>query len=466
MQGNILIVDDDTGIRDGSSIVLKRQGFEVYEASTGVEAASLLQEYDFDLILLDLKLPDVNGLDFLKQIRETDQLVSVIIITAFGTVQNAVEAMRLGANDFLSKPFEPEELRLTVNRNIKTRKITLENIYLKEELKKREGDVKIIGRGNSIMQCLLQAEKIAPTDTTVLITGESGTGKGLMARYIHEKSLRRLKSFVSVDCATLVPSLFESELFGHLKGSFTGATSNRIGKFEIASGGTLFLDEIGNVSMELQAKLLKAVEEKIIYKVGGANPIKVDTRIIAATNKDLKELVNAGQFREDLFFRLNVVSIVAPPLRERKEDLKILIDYFLMKFSEKYNKKGLYISSDAMMFFFDYDWPGNIRELENMMERLTIFARENIIKLEDIDLSGATFWIKKDNKKNIQQIHDVAEKSYQPFETFDLMPLDDIEKMYVLKVLEDVKDNKTEAAQILGIDRKTLGTKLKKWGIK
>jgi len=466
MQGNILIIDDDTGIRDGSSIVLKRQGFEVYEATTGEEASSLLQEYDFDLILLDLKLPDVNGLDFLKQIRETDQLVSVIIITAFGTVQNAVEAMRLGANDFLSKPFEPEELRLTVNRNIKTRKITLENIYLKEELKKREGDVKIIGRGNSIMQCLSQAEKIAPTDTTVLITGESGTGKGLMARYIHEKSIRHTKSFVSVDCATLVPSLFESELFGHLKGSFTGATSNRIGKFEIASGGTLFLDEIGNVSMELQAKLLKAVEEKIIYKVGGANPIKVDTRIIAATNKDLKELVNAGMFREDLFFRLNVVSIVVPPLRERKEDLKLLIEYFLAKFTKKYNKDRLFMSSEAMRFLVDYDWPGNVRELENMMERLTIFAREDFIKLEDIDFSGATFWTKKDNKKI--EIHEPEpdEKKYQSFDTFDLMPLDDIEKMYVLKVLEDVKDNKTEAAQILGIDRKTLGTKLKKWGIK
>jgi two-component system response regulator HydG len=466
MQGNILIIDDDTGIRDGSSIVLKRQGFEVYEAATGEEASHLLQEYDFDLILLDLKLPDVNGLDFLKQIRETDQIVSVIIITAFGTVQNAVEAMRLGANDFLSKPFEPEELRLTVNRNIKTRKITLENIYLKEELKKREGDVKIIGRGNAIIQCLSQAEKIAPTDTTVLVTGESGTGKGLMARYIHEKSLRHSKSFVSVDCATLVPSLFESELFGHLKGSFTGATSNRTGKFEIASGGTLFLDEIGNVSMELQAKLLKAVEEKIIYKVGGANPIKVDTRIIAATNKDLKELVKTGQFREDLYFRLNVVSIVVPPLRERKEDLKLLIEYFLVKFSQKYNKKGLYISSDAMEFLSDYDWPGNIRELENMMERLTIFARENVIKLEDIDLSGATFWIKKDNKKEEIQDDEHFEKKQQPFETFDLMPLDEIEKIYVLKVLEDVHDNKTEASQILGIDRKTLGAKLKKWGIK
>lgn len=466
MQGNILIVDDDTGIRDGSSIVLKRQGFEVYEASTGEEASSLLQEYDFDLILLDLKLPDINGLDFLKQIRETDQLVSVVIITAFGTVQNAVEAMRLGANDFLSKPFEPEELRLTVNRNIKTRKITLENIYLKEELKKREGDVQIIGRGNAIMQCLTQAEKIAPTDTTVLVTGESGTGKGLMARYIHEKSLRHLKSFVSVDCATLVPSLFESELFGHLKGSFTGATSNRIGKFEIASGGTLFLDEIGNVSMELQAKLLKAVEEKIIYKVGGANAIKVDTRIIAATNKDLKDLVKKGLFREDLYFRLNVVSIVVPSLKERKEDLKLLIEYFLIKFSQKYNKKGLFISSDAMNFLVDYDWPGNVRELENMMERLTIFARENEIKLEDIDFSGATFWTKKDYKKIEIPEPEPEEKKYQAFDTFDLMPLDEIEKMYVLKVLEDVNDNKTEASQILGIDRKTLGTKLKKWGVK
>jgi len=460
MQERILIVDDDMAIRDGCAQTLKRMDYEVSEAAAGEEAMSLLERYEYDLILLDLKMPDINGLTLLSRIKEKDSLVPVIMITAYGTIHNAVEAMRLGATDFLSKPFEPDELRMAVRRALDARRLTIENIYLKEELRKKEGDVKLIGQSQPMRTLMEQIRRVANTDSTVLITGESGTGKGLIARRIHELSQRKDNAFVSVDCSTLVPTLFESELFGHVKGAFTGASGAKMGKFELANRGTLFLDEIGNINLELQAKLLKAVEEKEITRVGSNRLTKVDVRIIAATNQDLKKAVQQGAFREDLYFRLNVVAIKTPPLRERREDIALLAHYFLRIFSEKHDRPGLYLTQEAVGLLEEYSWPGNVRELENTMERLAIFAAGPHIDREDVELAGIIV------KKNEPQKEDIADRrTADPYAVFELMPLEDVERQYVLRILNETKGNRSDAARILGIDRKTLRLKLRRWGM-
>ncbi len=466
MRERILVVDDDSSIRDGCAQVLMRRGYDVSQAASGVESLSLFDRYEFDLVLLDLKMPDVNGLDLLKTIREKDSLVPVVMITAYGTIQNAVEAMRLGANDFLSKPFEPDELLLVVQRTLKARQLALENIYLKEELKRKEGEVKIVGQSKAISALLQQVERVAPTDSTVLITGESGTGKGLLARLIHELSTRRDHSFVSVDCSTLVPSLFESELFGHTKGAFTGAGTSKIGKFELANGGTLFLDEIANINLELQAKLLKAVEEKEFTRVGSHRLTKVDVRIIAATNQDLRMAVREGQFREDLFFRLNVVALKTPPLRDRKEDIPLLVSYFLERFGEKYSRSGLKLTGTALELLSRYNWPGNVRELENTVERLVIFSHGEVINEKDVQLAGLPSQWKEDSGYNVR-CPDIGGQASTAASSGDAVPksLEEVEREHILKVLDMAGGNRTEAASILGIDRKTLRQKLKRWGV-
>ena len=388
MKDRILIIDDDMAIRDGCSQVLSRSGNEVMESPTGTDGLEKMDRYEFDLVLLDLKLPDFHGLDLIKKIRDRDSDVPIVVITGYGTIQNAVEAMRLGADDFLPKPFEPDELRLIVGRNLAAHRLALENLYLKEELRRKEGEKRIVGSCPVMETLFEQVKRVAPTDSTILITGESGTGKGLLAKYIHEHSSRRDHPFVSVDCSTLVSTLFESELFGHVKGAFTGAETNKIGKFELAGGGTLFLDEIGNVSLELQAKLLKAVEEKEISRVGSHRITKVDVRIIAATNKNLRRAVEKGSFRQDLFFRLNVVALRTPPLRERRGDIPELVRYFLGLFGKKYERARIVVTPAVLALFEEYRWPGNVRELENIMERLVIFARSNIIDVDDLPLAG------------------------------------------------------------------------------
>ncbi len=456
--GRILIVDDDAAIRDGSSQALVRQGHEVLQAATGREALSFLDRSEFDLVFLDLKLPDINGLDLLRTIRERDPLVQIVMITAYGTIQNAVEAMRLGANDFLSKPFAPDELRLVTDRVLRARRLTRENLFLREELRRKEGETVIIHGSRAMATLLEQADRAAPTDSTLLITGESGTGKGLLARRIHERSTRRENPFVAVDCSTLVPTLFESELFGHVKGAFTGATANKMGKFELASGGTLFLDEIGNVSLDLQAKLLKVVEEKVICRVGSTRQTKVDTRIIAATNQDLRQAAREGRFREDLYFRLNVVSLHIPPLRERREDIPLLVRHFLGRFSAKHGRPGLVPSAGLLSRLNAYAWPGNVRELENTMERLVIFSSGSTITEEDLELAGIPGGAPAEAKET-------RKTPPESMLTFELIPLEDVERDYVARVIREVGGNRTEAASILGIDRKTLRLKLRRWGM-
>jgi len=459
MKDRILIIDDDVAIRDGCCQVLSRSGSEVTESSTGAQGLEKMDKYEFDLVLLDLKLPDYHGLDLIRKIRDRDPGVPIVVITGYGTIQNAVEAMRLGANDFLPKPFEPDELRLIVGRNIAAHRLALENLYLREELRRKEGEKRIVG-SSPVMEALFeQVERVAPTDSTILLTGESGTGKGLFAKFIHDHSSRRDYPFVSVDCSTLVSTLFESELFGHVKGAFTGAETNKIGKFELASGGTLFLDEIGNVSLELQAKLLKAVEEKEISRVGSHRITKVDVRIIAATNKNLRRAVEKGSFRQDLFFRLNVVALRTPPLRERKGDIPELVRYFLEVFGKKYERPRLAITPAVLALFEQYRWPGNVRELENIMERLVIFAGGNIIDVDDLPLAGVRIG------ERLQQDRQVSASDRAAAAASEDLSLSQAEKRHILSVLEKTGWNRSEASRLLGIDRKTLRHKLKKWGM-
>jgi two-component system response regulator HydG len=441
----ILIVDDDPAIRDACFQVLTRAGYEADLAANPKEALDLISRYEFDAVLLDLKMPGMHGLELLKQIKEANPQVEVIIITAYGTVQNAVEAMKLGAGDFLQKPFGPEELRLAVRKALERRRLTLENIYLRSALEEKEGQVTIVGESPAIKQVLELARLVAPTDSTVLITGESGTGKGLLARKIHEMSPRKKGPFVTVDCGTLVPTLFESEIFGHVKGAFTGATSHKIGKFELANGGTIFFDEISNISTDIQAKLLKAVEDKEISPVGSHRLIRVNVRIIVATNKNLKTEVKKGTFRGDLFYRLNVVSIHLPPLRERREDIPLLARYFLKRFARKHHKPVRDFAEDVLEALSAYSWPGNVRELENTIERLVIFAKGTEITSADLSLAGF-----KEPEGEIFQ---------------EDLPLEEVEKRYIVRVLKRCRGNKSQAARILRIDRKTLREKLRRWGI-
>lgn len=441
---NILVVDDDAFMRDACDKSLTRHGHSVTLAKSGREGLELLKKWSFDLILLDLKMPDENGLTVLAKIKERDPEATVVIITGYGTIKTAVQAIKLGALDFIAKPFTPDELLNLVRRALKNRQLTIENLYLKQSLARETHSTDIISCSANIAKVKEMIAMVAPTDSTILIQGESGTGKGLVARKIHETSQRRGHPFMSVDCGTLVKTLFESELFGHVKGAFTGADTSQLGKFEMAHGGTLFFDEISNINLEVQTKLLKAVEEKCISKVGDHKVVKVDVRIISATNRNLQKALAEGLFREDLFFRLNVVSIHLPPLRERKEDIPLLVNHFLDRFSRKQGKPIEGLSPNAMKALTEYNWPGNVRELENTIERLVVFARNRTIKMQDIVYSNTVL---------------SSVLAREP------LRLEEMERLHIMKVLRQTEGNKSQAARLLGIDRKTLRTKIKRYQI-
>lgn len=428
-------------MRDGCRQVLAKKGHTVFVASSGREGLKILEKWAYDLIVLDLVLPDNDGLEVLARIKELDPDAFVVVITGHGTVGMAVRAMKLGAVDFVSKPFTADELLEFVDRSLKTRQLTIENLCLKQDLKQDLPSKEIISRSPTMAKIKDMISMVASTDSTVLICGESGTGKGLVARNIHDLSKRRERPFIAVDCGSLVKTLFESELFGHVKGAFTGAESTHHGKFELAHGGTLFFDEISNIGLEVQAKLLKAVEEKSISKVGDHKVVKVDVRLISATNQDLRKAVAKRRFREDLFFRLNVVSIQLPSLRQRKEDIALLIDHFLKEFCRRQGKEIKGISPDAMKALESYDWPGNVRELENTIERLVVFAQAKTLTTDDLAYSNTV----------LSRI--IAN---------DPVRLEDVETQHINKVLANVGGNKSRAAELLGIDRKTLRLKLQK----
>jgi len=445
---NILVIDDEEAIRDACSQVLKKEGYSVKTAEDGVEGLRLFRTEFFHAVLLDLKLPGMDGMEILSLIKEEQPKTQVIIITGFASIDSAVEAMQRGASDYLPKPFTPEQLRLITEKALDSRKILIENIYLREELKKHIPFDMVIGKSKIMEKVLDVVKRISSSDSTVLITGESGTGKEILAREIHNHSPRREAPFVVVDCGALVETLFESELFGHVKGSFTGAYETKHGRFEVANRGTIFLDEISNISLNIQAKLLRVIQEREITRVGSTKPIKVDVRILAATNEYLADLVTKEKFREDLFYRLSVVPINLPPLRERKEDIPFFIEHFVKKYSQKARKKISGVSPQAKKTLMEYDWPGNIRELENTIERAVVLSRGEKIELDDLVYHGIS--------AGSSLLLPVGGK---------YKALEDIEKEYIKIILQAKHGNKSQTAKILGIDRKTLMAKIKKYKI-
>ncbi|HER25249.1 MAG TPA: sigma-54-dependent Fis family transcriptional regulator [Candidatus Atribacteria bacterium] len=437
----ILVIDDEQNIRKMLNRVLSPEGFIVKEADNGLEALKRIQEENYSLALLDLKMPGLNGIDTLKKIREYDINFPIIMMSAYGSILEAVEAMKLGALDYLIKPFDIEELKIIIDRAIKQYELEVENIYYKEEEKKRFNFDEIIGKSQSINKVLEMVKNVSPTTATVLISGESGTGKELIARAIHKNSLRKNSPFVVVNCAAFSLNLLESELFGHEKGSFTGAIVKRIGRFEMANGGTIFLDEIGEIDPSIQTKLLRILQEREFERVGSSKSIKVDVRILSATNKNLKKEVEEKRFREDLFYRLNVFSVDVPPLRERKEDIPLIVEYLIGKYNKILNKRVEKVSSSAMELLMDYHYPGNIRELENIIERSMIMARNEII-----------------DEKYFSFIK--TERKFQKKGT-----LKDIEKEVIIKYLIQNNKNRTKTAEILGISRRSLQNKIKEYQI-
>ena len=442
---HILVIDDDKAMRDACFQILSRQGYRVELAASAKQGLTLLERLSFDAILLDLVMPDMDGLEALKKIRALDPDVEVIIITGYGTIQSAVESIKAGAFHFLSKPFVPDDLRNLVSRALGKRRLDLENLYLRQELKTKDERNVLVYESESMIRIMDMIARVAPTDSTVLITGESGTGKGLVAHKLHQLSQRSRRPFITVDCGTLVETLFESELFGHVKGSFTGADANKIGKFELAQNGTLFFDEISNIGLEVQAKLLRAVEERKISKVGSHRVITVDVRIIAATNKDLPKAIKDGTFREDLFYRLNVVLLQMPPLRERKSDIPLLVQHFLEKYNARLRKDIHGISPDALDLLVRHDWPGNVRELENTMERLLVLSPGPYLEPADLVFAGTI----------------LTPAAEAPDGTL----LKDLERNHIIQTLQRCDGHKSETARALGIDRKTLREKLKRYDL-
>jgi DNA-binding NtrC family response regulator len=434
---SVLVVDDEEGMRDACGQALRRVGCQVREAATGTQAIEAISEEAFDAVVLDLRLKSENGLDVLDRVRADSPSTAVIVITGFATVSVAVEAMRRGAVDFIDKPFTPDQLRDAVARAVESRR----GPGAAPRPESRTGRVldSLVGESQAIRGVRELLQRIGPTDCTVLITGESGTGKEVVARVLRDLSPRRTKPFVVVDCGALVGTLFESELFGHVRGSFTGATTTKHGRLELADGGTIFFDEIGNVGPEVQAKLLRVVQEREYIRVGGNQVVPVDLRIIAATSASLIEEIKAGRFREDLYYRLCVVPVTLPPLRQRMEDLPLLVDHFLGKYGGPGNR--LVVSTEAMALLRKHTWPGNVRELQNTIERAVIMADGDVITPKEL------MWL--------------AAVSASPPAEAGRKSLVDVERAHIERVLEDCGGNRSAAARVLGIDRKTLWRKLR-----
>jgi two-component system nitrogen regulation response regulator NtrX len=440
----ILVVDDEERIRTTLSNILTREGYGVVSCGEGEVALSMIEKEEVDLVLLDVRLPGMDGIEVLERIAKIEDSPVVIMISAHGTVEMAVRATKLGAYDFIEKPFDLDKMLITIQRAIDYQRINRENI----ELRKRVGwEDKIIGESKGMKRVFGEVDRASPTNGRVLIYGENGTGKEVIARAIHLRSKRKDGPFVKVNCAAIPHELIESELFGHEKGAFTGAISSKKGKFELANGGTLFLDEIGDMSLPTQAKVLRAIETGEVERVGAQRSIKVDTRIISATNKDLKKEISNGRFREDLYYRLNVIPINLPPLRERREDIPLLIDHFLKGLSSEYGKPPKTLTHEAISLLKEYRWPGNVRELRNFVERMVIMVEKTVIDKDD--LYGLLPI--EDMEEGMEGIKEAVRR---------------FEKNYILKILKENDGNITKAAHQLGIERSHLHKKLKVYGIK
>jgi two-component system response regulator AtoC len=437
----ILIVDDEEIVRESLADWLAKDGYTVDAAPDGESALARLRSDEWSIALVDLKMPGMDGLQVLEAARKLNPEIAVVMITAYATVETAVRAIKLGATDYIVKPFDPEELSLVVQKILSHQAITRENAALRKALQKDFRFHDIVSRSPIMQRALALARSAAQTSSTLLILGESGTGKELLARAIHAESPRRTGPFVAVSCAALPDTLLESELFGHEKGAFTGAVARHKGTFETASHGTLFLDEIGDISPKLQLDLLRVLEDRKFFRVGGNEPVEVDVRIIAATNRDLKKAVESGSFREDLFYRLNVIPITLPPLRDRAEDIPALVDTLLERLGVELNRKVDGLSREAMARLVRYSFPGNIRELRNILERALVIAPGPIVQLSDLELPADA-----------------------PARTDDT--LEAVEKQHIIRVLEQAGGNVSQAARMLDIDRVTLYSKIKKYHLR
>jgi DNA-binding NtrC family response regulator len=441
----ILIIDDEKSLLDLLTVVFKKEGYAVKSALSAAGGFEILAKEAVDLVVTDIKMPGADGMDILRYARENLPDLPVILITAYGSIAQAVEALKAGALDYVVKPFDVEELKIIVGRGLASRRLKQENLLLKRDLKDRYGFEQMIGKSRPMQEIYILIEKVGSTDSTVLITGESGTGKEMAARAVHQQGARRDHPFVSINCAALPENLLESELFGHVRGSFTGAVSDKKGMFELAQRGTLFLDEVGEMSPWTQVKLLRALQERKVRRVGGADEIPVDVRIIAATNLDLKKRIQEGKFREELYYRLNVISVDMPPLRKRVEDIPILIAHFLQKYCDKMNKRPKRFTPDVVGLLEGYPWPGNIRELENVIERIVAIEDR-----ETVTVSCLPQEIVSPQKKKME-----TQELFAP--GFNLTQhLDEITKKYIQEALALTGGSLQKAAPLLGLSYRTI----------
>jgi DNA-binding NtrC family response regulator len=450
--GTILIIDDEMAIRESLQTLLELEDYHVHTAETGEEGLTRIAEQPYDLVLLDFALPDRNGLEVLREIRDRDASLAVILITAYGTVENAVLAMQGGATNFIQKPWDNEKLLADVRGAIGRHRAEEENVQLKRALKQRYNFENIIGKSEPMLKIFDLVAQVAPSRSTVLLQGESGTGKELIAKAIHMHSPRKDRPFVPVNTGAMPTDLLESTLFGHVKGAFTSAIASKKGLFEIADRGTLFLDEIGTMSVETQAKILRVLQDKKFMHLGGVQEIQVDVRIIAATNVDLRQLVKEGRFREDLYYRLNVISIDLPPLRSRKEDIPLLVEYFLDKFTEENERTPRKMSPEALRCLMDYSWPGNVRELENVMERAVVLSSGSSV---GVDLMPDNIVGRSTGLQLLEHRPDAS--------LFELV--EECERRLIVDMLEKCNWNQTEAAERFRIPLSTLNQKIKRLNI-
>ncbi len=441
-RGRILIVDDELVVRDSLGRWFESEGYEVGLAPSGREALLAIQETRYDLALVDIKMPGMDGMELQQRLSQADPDLIIVIMTGYASVETAVQALKRGAYDYITKPIDPDELVHLVSKALEHKRATRELTRLRENLQELYPATELIGKSPPMKRVLELIEMVAPTDTTVLITGESGTGKELVARAIHAFSPRRYMPMVVIHCGALTETLLESELFGHERGAFTGAQYRKKGKFEVADGGTVFLDEISDISLKTQTDLLRVLQEKEVVRVGGTQPIRVDFRCIAATNKNLEDLVKAGTFRPDLYYRLNVFTVPLPPLRERREDIPLLAEHFLNKYATAMNRPVPRLTPEVVDLLLTYDWPGNVRELENAVERALVISR------------GA----------EIQPAHFPFQ--LQPHQSGNSQSLEEVERAHIERVVRQCQGNLSRAARILGIDRSTLYSKLRRYGLK
>jgi DNA-binding NtrC family response regulator len=438
-KGSLLIVDDELSVRDSLSRWFADEGYVVGAAENAAEALTRLAERKWDIALVDIKMPGTDGIELQRRLKEAEPDLTVIIMTGYASVETAVAALKLGAYDYVTKPLDPDDIGNLLRNALSHRQLCRENVRLREVVAATQPPVGLVGQSAAMRRVFEAIETVGPTDTTVLVTGESGTGKELVARALHAASPRKYHPLVVIHCGALTETLLESELFGHEKGAFTGAQYRRKGKFEVAEGGTVFLDEIADISLKTQTDLLRVLQEREVTRVGSTQPIQVDFRCVAATNRDLQPLIEDGRFRPDLFYRLSVFCIPLPPLRERREDVPLLAEHFVRKFSLAMSKRVQRVAPEAMQALQQYDWPGNVRELENAVERAMVVAQEPELRAQDFLLHARA---------------DAA----------DPRTLEEVERAHILQVMERCSGNQTRAAGVLDIDRVTLHNKLKRYG--